>query len=370
MFAAIQSAQSLQPAPLAVRAQLAALLHAAALAPLDGIGWLRVTGSDRLRWLNGMLTNSIAQLATGAGCYNFALNAQGQIQGDLTAFLLEDSLLLETARNQIPTLLAHLNRFIIMDDVELADITAQRRGLLLAGPHAAALLTRLDLPSAPHDSLRLQSAVWKAAPLDILHAYSPLIPRFELWSDPTTIQQLTADLIAAGATPVSSAAFEDLRILEGTPRFGTDIRDKDLPQETAPIGVPSRALHFTKGCYLGQEIVERIHSRGSVHRVFSGFVLTGALPTPGSVLTAESESESKLVAALTSVASIHLPESGSESESTAESKSAASRATPAPLQLALGIIRREALENAQARNLTLTYPGGAATPIALPFAVP
>jgi len=293
-----------------------------------------------------MLTNSIAQLAPGEGCYNFALNAQGHIQADLTAFLLEDSILLETGRDRIATLLAHLNRFIIMDEVELADITAQRHGLLIAGPDAASVLTHLDLPAAPHDSLRLQSAVWKAAPLEIVHAYSPLIPRFELWSGPATIQQLTAALIAAGATPVSSAAFEDLRILEGTPRVGTDIRGKDLPQETGQ----TRALHFTKGCYLGQEIVERIHSRGGVHRAFSGFALTGALPAPGTQL--EAESEAKPVAELTSVASIHLP------------------GQPAPMQLALGIIRREALENAQARNLTLTYPGGTATPIALPCAVP
>jgi aminomethyltransferase len=342
MSAAIQSAQSLQPAPLAAAAPLAALLRAVAIAPLDDIGWLRVTGSDRLRWLNGMLTNSIAQLAPGEGCYNFALNAQGHIQGDLTAFLLEDSILLETSRDQIATLLAHLNRFIIMDEVELAGITAQRCGLLVAGPDAASVLTHLDLPAAPHDSLRLQSAVWKAAPLEIIHAHSPLVPRFELWTDSATIAALTAALLAAGAVPASPGALEQLRILEGTPRVGTDIRDKDLPQETGQ----SRALHFTKGCYLGQEIVERIHSRGGVHRAFSGFVLTGALPAPGAVL----EAEGKPVAELTSVASIHLP------------------GQPAPMQLALGIIRREALDNAQAGNLT--YPGGTATPIALPYAVP
>jgi aminomethyltransferase len=347
MSAAIQSGQSLQPAPLADAAQLAALLRAAGLAALDDIGWLRVTGPDRLRWLNGMLTNSIAQLAPGEGCYNFALNAQGHILGDLTAFLLEDSLLLETSRDQIAGLLAHLNRFIIMDEVESADITAQRCGLLVAGPHASALLEQIGL-AAPPTSMFTQTANWRGSPVDLLHAYSPIVPRFELWSDTTAIQQLTADLLAAGAIPVFPETLEDLRILEGTPRVGTDIRDKDLPQETAPIGVQSRALHFTKGCYLGQEIVERIHSRGAVHRAFSGFVLTGALPAPGTQL----EAEGKPVAEVTSVASISLP------------------GQPAPMQLALGIIRREALENAQVRNLTLTYPGGTATPIALPYAIP
>ena len=326
-----------------VAAQLAAVLRTAALAPLDDIGWLRVTGPDATRWLNGMVTNSIAQLAHGQGCYNFALNAQGQIQGDLTAFLLEDSILLETSRDQIVAFLDHLNRFIIMDDVELTDITAERSGLLLAGPRAAALLEQIGLP-APPTSIFTQTATWRGSPVDLLHAYSPLVPRFELWSSPETIQQLTAVLLAAGTVPVSPEALDQLRILEGTPRFGTDIRDKDLPHETSQ----SRALHFTKGCYLGQEIVERIRSRGAVHRAFSGFALTGALPTPGTAL----EAEAKLVSELTSVAAISLP------------------GQPTPIQLALGIIRREALENAQARNLALTYPGGTATPIALPYAVP
>ena len=329
-------------------APLAALLRAAAIVPLDSTGWLRVTGSDRLRWLNGMVTNHIHQLAPGAGCYNFALNAQGQIQADLTAFLLEDSILLETSRDQIAKLLAHLDRFIIMDDVELADITAQRRGLLMAGPDASRLLAAIGLSAGPTEPLQLTPLTWRAAAVDLIHAHSPLVPRFELWADSATIAALTADLIAAGAVPASPESLEDLRILEGTPRFGTDIRnsdaDRNLPQETSQ----TRALHFTKGCYLGQEIVERIHSRGGVHRAFSGFVLTGPLPTPGTQL----EVESTPVAELTSVAAISLPDQ------------------PAPIQLALGIIRRETLANAEARNLILTYPGGTATPIALPYAIP
>ena len=135
-----------------------------------------------------------------------------------------------------------------------------------------------------------------------------------------------------------------MRILEGTPRYGIDIRNTetahDLPQETGQ----TRALHFTKGCYLGQEIVERIHSRGAVHRTFSGFLLAGTLPAPGTFL----EAEGKPVAELTSATSVTLTD----------------RATP--VQLALGVIRREALD----RKLILTYPDGAATPIALPYEIP
>ncbi|HUD22249.1 MAG TPA: hypothetical protein VMQ60_05350 [Acidobacteriaceae bacterium] len=341
-----------QPAPPVAAAQLTALLRAAGVSTLDGTGWIRITGSDRVRWLNGMVTNSIAQLAPGEGCYNFVLNAQGRIQGDLTAFLLEGSILLETSRDQLPALIAHFNRFIIMDDVELTEISDQRSGLSLAGPMAAALLHQIGLAGTSLAPMHLQTADWRGSSVVTLHAHSPLFPRFELWADSTTIAALHAELIAAGAIQVTPEALEQLRILEGTPRYGIDIRDSatvhDLPQETGQ----TRALHFTKGCYLGQEIVERIHSRGAVHRTFSGFVLTGPLPAPGTLLQAEG----KPVAELTSVASIQL----------GESSSTGARTASAPAQLALGIIRRDALD----RKLTLTYPGGTAAPIALPYAIP
>lgn len=343
MTTALQSADP-QPLPPVGEVQLAALLRMSGIAPLDDTGWIRVTGPDRLRWLNGMVTNSIQTLQPGEGCYNFVLNAQGRIQGDLTAWMMEDSILLETSRDQMEKLLAHLNHFIIMDDVELEDISNQRHGLLLAGPDAGRLLGALDLCSEEFEPLELVLVTWHSASIDLIHAHSPLVPKYEIWSDTATIAVVRALLIAAGATAVSPVALEDFRIQEGTPRYGIDIRDNershDLPQETGQ----TRALHFTKGCYLGQEIVERIHSRGAVHRTFSGFVLTGALAAPGTNL----ETEGKPVAELTSVASISLVD----------------RATP--VQLALGIIRREALD----RKLPLTYPGGSASPIALPYEIP
>ena len=175
----------------------------------------------------------------------------------------------------------------------------------------------------------------------IVHAHiRPLVPRFEIWSDPETIAALTAALCRR-RDPRLRRSLDHLRILSGAPRYGSDIRNTptahDLPQETAQ----DRALHFAKGCYLGQEIVERIRSRGNVHRTFAGFQLTGTLPTPGTALTAEG----KAVGELTSVAAIPL--------------------ATGTVQLALGYIRREALE----RKLPLEYPGGTATPIALPYSV-
>jgi folate-binding protein YgfZ len=341
---------TLQPEAPPTTAQLDALLHHAAIAPLNDIGWLRVTGADRVRWLNGMVTNSIQSLAPGEGNYNFALNAQGRIQADLTAFALEDSILLETT--EAGKLATHLDHFIIMDDVELADITSERHGLLIAGPQSISILQILGLDKAQPTTPSLHSTTFHAASIDLIHAHSPLVPRFELWSDHATITSLTEALTAAGAAVVTPEALEHLRLLSGTPRYGIDIRDtekvRDLPQETNQ----PHALHFTKGCYLGQEIVERIHSRGNVHRTLTGLLLTGALPTPGAVI----EADGKSVGEITSAAAIPLPASASAPAQT--------------IHLALAYLRREALAEAQAHNLTLTYPGGTATPIALPYATP
>ncbi|RSL16160.1 aminomethyltransferase/hypothetical protein [Edaphobacter aggregans] len=315
--------------------QLNALLDKAAIFPLNETGWIRATGEDRVRWLNGMVTNSIQDLKPGKGSYSFVLSVQGRIQGDAYIYAEPDALLLETASAQVPGLMALLDRFIIMDDVELSDVSATRSGLSIAGPEAAALLAKLGLNVEHLAPLDLQTTEWNSTPVTIIHAHSPLVPRFELWADTATIASLSQALLAAGAVTTAPESLEYLRILEGTPLYGKDIRDRELPQETAQ----ARALHFNKGCYLGQEIVERIRSRGNVHRTFSAFRLEGDLPPAGSML----EAEGKQIGELTSTASIPLPSN--------------------PVQLALGYARREALD----RGLPLTYSGGIAIPIAIPF---
>ena len=259
-----------------------------------------------------------------------------------------DAILLETAgAGSLATL---LDRFIIMDDVELEVVGqgVRRAGLLLAGPKAAGVLEALELP-APAE-LQLLSIIFDGQPVDLLHTYSPLVPTFELWSDPATIGLLAETLRHAGALEAAPETLDQLRILSGIPLYGTDIRNsetaRDLPQETAPAGTPSRALHFSKGCYLGQEIVERIHSRGAVHRTFSGFVLTGELPAPGATLTLTSTPD-KPIGELTSVARI------------------------GDRTFALGYIRRDALvlQGQAGPPASIVYPGGTAVPAALPFAI-
>jgi folate-binding protein YgfZ len=124
-------------------------------------------------------------------------------------------------------------------------------------------------------------ASWNGQPLRVQRAYGALAPHYELWLQAAQIPVLWQALLEAGATPVGAAAMEVFRIAEGIPAYGIDIAERDLPQETSHL----RTLSFNKGCYLGQEIVERIRSRGSVHRHLRSLELFGPVPPAGSELT-------------------------------------------------------------------------------------
>lgn len=310
-----------------------ALRERCGLARLPERALLRVAGADSTRWLNGMLTNSVIALQPGEGAYNFALNAQGRIQGDCTLYRESTpaepaSFLLSTTRTQADILQPWLERYIIMDDVELSSTAAEDESLLLAGPAVASTLRELGLP-AP-EPLRLVRAQLSLGAVQLLTPLPSLVPRVELRAAAATLRSLEGALLEAGAVALSAETLEAWRVLESIPLFGRDIRDRDLPQETGQ----AHALHFNKGCYLGQEIVERIRSRGQVHRLFTAFELTGTLPES---LPTSLEAEGKHVGDLTSAAEI---------------------LTPAGVSLrAIGYIRREALLS----GLPLTYAGGRAT---------
>jgi folate-binding protein YgfZ len=251
-------------------------------AAIHDLGWLKrvaVRGEDSFRWLSGMVSNRVNDLAPNTGAWNLVLNAQGRIQGDLTVWREGSELELEIAADQYEKLLAHLDRFIIMDDVELIPLTGEA-ALGLTGPAAVEVLGRLNLPTLeePLSGVRIE---WNGLDLRILRGYGVLAPHYEIWVPETGLKKLWKYLHAAGTTPVGCASLEAFRIAEGIPVYGIDIAERDLPQETSQM----RALNFNKGCYLGQEIVERIHSRGSVHRHLRQLELTGPVPTAGAKLT-------------------------------------------------------------------------------------
>jgi folate-binding protein YgfZ len=293
-----------------------------------------------VRWLNGMLTNNIQSLPEGAGNYSFVLNPQGRILGDCDAYSLADQLLLMTDRSQIPALMAHFDHFIIMDDVALEDVSATRTALGLAGPLAPQLLAALGvsvpeaaaLPAATPGALWLLQTRLCGVPVQLTGGFPAASSRFELWCANESVRTLWDVLLAAGALPCGIHSTEALRVLEGTPRYGVDLGERYLPQETSQ----TRALHFTKGCYLGQEIVERIRSRGAVHRRLAQFTLSSepaALP-----LELTAAGDNAIAGRITSTALFNGTCYG------------------------LGIVRSEAVE----RQPTLDYPGGTATLVTHP----
>jgi aminomethyltransferase len=149
--------------------------------------------------------------------------------------------------------------------------------------------------------LQISEAKVGASPATLAHGDHPLSTNCELWLTSAQAPALWDALVKAGATPTGAEALEMARIAAGIPRYGLDIRERDLPQETGQM----RALSFTKGCYIGQEIVERIRARGSLHRAFAGFrILEGPLPVPGT----KAQAAGKDVGEITSAAMLPAQE--------------------------------------------------------------
>ena len=304
------------------------------------LGWrakIELTGADRVRWLNGMVTNNIKDLPRNRGNYSFVLNPQGRILGDLYAYNRGDSILIDTERSQVENLLKLFDHYIIMDDVEVQDRSNAIAAIGLQGQRSPEILKKAGIAIPDLEPMQVADLTWNGVALSLTRMVSDDFLTFEIWALPAAMPEIWKTLVAAGAEPVGSDALEKFRVMIGFPKYGTDIRERDLPQETQQ----SHALNFSKGCYVGQEIVERIRSRGNVHRTFHGFVLNGETPERGAKLQADG----KEVGELTSVSRIP----------------AAREERP----VALGYIRREALE----RGAKITYPGGEAQPAKVPFSI-
>jgi folate-binding protein YgfZ len=302
------------------RAEFRALLSGCGIYDLTGRVKISVTGDDRVRWLNGMASNNVRDLAVGHGVYAFLLNAQGRIQADLYVYNFGDSLLLDIDGRQKDRVLSHFDKFIIMDDVEVKDVSETLTAIGMAGPRAQEVLRRAGIESPDLAPLQFCSPKCNCdcgcTQCTLVRGDSPTGTAYEIWLAPDKMKSTWDALVAAGATSAGTNAVELFRISLGIPQFGVDIRERDLPQETGQ----TRALNFTKGCYLGQEIVERIRSRGAVHRQFTTFKVEGTLPEPGTkIVAAEKE-----VGEITSSAILPLP-SGDTT-------------------VALGYLRREAAE--------------------------
>jgi len=281
-----------------------ALLHGCAVYDLGYRSRIRVTGEDRVRWLNGMVTNNIRDLAVQRGVYAFLLNPQGRILGDMYVFNAGDALIAETDRSQVEKILATFDHFIIMDDVELKDTGDEQTTIGMMGPKSHEILQTAGIHISGMQPLQRVTASCSCdcgcVECSVIRGDNPLGESYEIWLDAKDAVATWRALASAGATPVGAEALERQRILAGMPLYGVDIRERDLPQETEQ----ARALNFNKGCYVGQEIVERIRSRGSVHRTFAGFLLE---PEVAMQAGAKISAEGKEAGEVTSIALLNTP---------------------------------------------------------------
>jgi folate-binding protein YgfZ len=282
-----------------VRAEFQALLSGCGVYDLGWRAKIALTGSDRVRWLNGMISNNVRDLAPGHGVYAFLLNAQGRIQADLYAFNRGESLLVDSEQSQREKVLQLFDHYIIADDVEVADVSEKLTALGLTGPESSTVLQKAGIPVPDLAHLQFADVIWGEIGITVLRSGEEAKESWQVWIAPEHVSKLRDALIEAGAKPAGAAALNLFRIARGIPQFGVDIRDRDLPQETGQM----RALSFTKGCYLGQEIVERIRSRGAVHRQFGAFAVEGPLPEPG----AKIQADAKDVGEVTSSTILPLP---------------------------------------------------------------
>lgn len=261
------------------------------------LGWrskLIVSGKDRTRWLNGMITNNIRDLPEGRGNYSFLLTPQGRIQGDLYAYNCGEYLMLGTERFQTPAILDRLKKYIIMDKVEIEDISDRLTAIGVQGPKSKDILGNAGFNAPDLESMQIADMSCRDIGLSITRMTGEKFETYELWMAAENAPAVWEALVTAGAVPVGMDALEAFRVAAGIPRYGLDITDRDLPQETGQ----QQALNFNKGCYVGQEIVERIRARGNVHRALAGLVIEGAVPQAHSKVLLDGKEVGEVTSAL------------------------------------------------------------------------
>lgn len=266
-----------------------ALREAAALLDLSARGKIRATGEDRVRLLHAMTTNHIEQLKPGEGCYALLLNAQGRMLADLNVLCFEDHLLLDTEPETREKVRLHLERYIIADDVALEDATDALATLAVEGPKAAEILARVGAPApeAPQATSAWGDRLVARLSATGAEGFWFILPRSDK-------DELAAGLRRAGAVEASPEDARTVRIENGRPRYGEDLSERFIINEAQLW----RALHFNKGCYLGQEIVERVRSRGQVHRRLVRLRIEAAVPpAAGTPLLGEEKAVGEITSA-------------------------------------------------------------------------
>ena len=232
-------------------------------------GKLALTGPEAKSFLHGQVTNDVEGLSPGEGCYAAFLNPKGKMQGDLRILDTGDELWLDTEREALQPLFTMIHRYKLGSDLELHKRTLQQGLLSLIGPQAREIAGADDLAPTEHANAQAQI---DGIPVLLVATDAGV----DLVTDAERTQELADALRARGARDVAEGAAEALRVQRGRPRFGREMDESTIPQEA---GINERAVSFTKGCYVGQETVARLHYRGKPNRHLRGLRLSGPAET-------------------------------------------------------------------------------------------
>ena len=258
-----------------------AIRERAGLVDLSHRGKIDIRGPDRVRYLNGQVTNDVKKLAAGQGCYACALNYKGALVADLNIYAEPDCFLIDTSENASRKLLDHLWRFAISDEVEILDKGGDIAHLGIHGPQSIALMNQLTqadvgaLDVYGHRPFQIGEF-----PVEVIRQEYTGEWGFDIFVETKNAAGLWKLLLSHGKNfdvkPVGSNALDVLRLEAGVPMFGVDMTEEHLALEANLLS----AISTDKGCYTGQEVVARIMNRGHVNRILSGLSLEG-LRIPG-----------------------------------------------------------------------------------------
>lgn len=266
--------------------QLAALRSGCAIAPpasapptsAPATALLRMTGEDRGRFLQGLITCDVDALAPGEGTWGFFTSVKGRILAEVTVLAAGEALWLRLPPPAAEPVREHMLRYRIADRVEI-EPQPDRASLTLAGPEAAAALAAVAGDPVPEeDWASVETEIAGTSALVVREALLG-VPGYSVWVAADAAETVAGALRERpGVVPVDGAALETVRVEAGIPRWGVDYDDGHFPQE---IGLGERAVSYSKGCYLGQEVVARIHYRGGVNRGLVGLRLAEGLLAAG-----------------------------------------------------------------------------------------
>jgi tRNA-modifying protein YgfZ len=239
----------------------AAIRSGAAIGSISARAQIAVAGPDRAAYLQGLLTNDIQALSEGSGCYAAWLSPQGRMVTDLHVLQSAEMILLDVPAEQASATLARLDQFLFSEDVRIEALTEAMTGVWVHGPGAAKVIEQLVGVAGASDWANYQHATsaFDGDPVSVARIDQLGVPGYCVFLGRATEQRFLDAAVAAGARVVRQTALDAARIRAGYPVFGVDMTEDTIPLEA---GIEERAISFTKGCFVGQEVVIRVLHRG------------------------------------------------------------------------------------------------------------